>query len=169
MITMPLPSPLRLRAQSLTIFRSLLKDPTIAKFLKLLASSEKQSPDSISDYADFAASLFHTTVNFSEYLLNIVLENENFYMLKRAENEIPAPEWEDCLEHELHILEEISRITSADICTILSSDCYLPQWETSKIDFCAIYGERMKNLNAHGYGIFAKYSAFMVEDGQASR
>lgn len=158
--------PLRQKAQSLTIFRKLLTDPAV-KGMLALADVENQCVDeAVSAYASFAASLFPHSLNWSEYLLNLVLEDENFYMLKRSQGEDPGEELESCLKEELGILEELSRIQPEEISREIGFDGRLPRWQTSQIDFYAVYKQRMNEIHAHGYGIFAKYAAFVVEDGE---
>lgn len=41
---------------------------------------------------------------------------------------------------------------------------YLPEWENTHYDFHALYAERLDQLFTKGYGIFAKYTAFMLKD-----
>ena len=157
---------LKLNAQSLTIFRKLLQNPTMERMLNLANIREKAVEEAVAAYADFAASLFQHTVNWSEYLLNLVLEDENFYMLKRARDEQPVEELEICLKEELRILGELSRVTGEEISREIKYDGHLPCWQTKEIDFIDVYKQRMEEIHAHGYGIFAKYTTFVVENGQ---
>ena len=41
----------------------------------------------------------------------------------------------------------------------------LPQWETANLDFAAAYRQRMNDVSHKGYGIFARYHVFTLEDG----
>ncbi len=152
------------KLNSLTVFRSLLNDKVISDFKKLLTADKKDKNAVIDTYCTFTASLFHHTVNLSRYILNTVLENENFYMLKACKGKKIDEELDRCLICELKILEEISLITPEDI--INDYDGYLPRWQTEKLDFVSTYKERIENIHAHGYGIFAKYYTFIVENGE---
>ena len=79
------PSELRLRLQSLAVFRRLLSDPVLKKFNALLtALSGEETEALIGRYSDFAAALYEYGVSFSSYLLTLALEDENVYMLCRA-------------------------------------------------------------------------------------
>ena len=166
MITMDKLASLRRSAQSLTIFRRLLATPTVKRMLSLADIREKSVEEAVSAYADFAASLFPHSLNWSEYLLTLVLEDENFYMLKQAQDENPGAELEKCLKEELDILGRLSRVTGEEIAREIDYEGHLPRWQTDDIDFYSVYKQRMEEIHAHGYGIFAKYAAFVVEDGE---
>lgn len=148
---------------ALTVFRGILDDPVMARLKKLLDTDSK-SGDFISLYSDFVSELFKTTDNFTEYLLSLVLENENPYMLKMAEEGASGEILRRCAEKELLILQELSRLTSADVCDGLDYDGYLSEWAVSERDFTEIYHERIANVSVKGYGIYAKYHTFMLRD-----
>ncbi len=149
------------KLNSLTVFRKLLNDKVIKSFKTLLETDENEI---ITTYCDFCSLLFSHTVNWSQYLLNSVLENENFYMLRACKGKDIDPELDRCLTEELKILKELSLITPKDI--IKNHEGYLPLWKTENLDFVSTYKERIKNIHAYGYGIFAKYFTFIVENGE---
>ena len=149
------------KLNSLTVFRKLLNDKVIKSFKTLLETDENEI---ITTYCDFCSLLFSHTVNWSQYLLNSVLENENFYMLRACKGKDIDPELDRCLTEELKILKELSLITPNDI--IKNHEGYLPLWKTENLDFVSTYKERIKNIHAYGYGIFAKYFTFIVENGE---
>ena len=96
------PSELRLRLQSLAVFRRLLSDPVVEKFDALLtALSGEETEALIGRYSDFAAALYEYGVSFSSYLLTLALEDENVYMLCRAEGKEPSPILEEAVGAEL--------------------------------------------------------------------
>lgn len=165
-ITMDKLAMLKRQAQSLTIFRRLLTNPAVERMLRMADTREKSAEEAVSAYADFAASLFPHSLNWSEYLLTLVLEDENFYMLKKARDEEPGEELDACLKQELSILGDLSRVSGEEISREIDFEGRLPRWQTSDIDFYAVYKQRMEEIHAHGYGIFAKYMAFVVEDGE---
>lgn len=153
---------------SLVIFRQITKDPVMQNFSTLLTCLSKNpvpQTDAIDAYAEFAASLFEQSDNFSTWLLNLILEDENFYMLKRAEDKPISDALAENLKQELTALQAISRIQPKDIQTAIGYDGYLPCWETADHDFNAVYNYRMQQIHINGYGIFAKYNAFMIKNG----
>lgn len=117
----------------------------------------------VKTYSDFVSKLFESNMNLSDYILNIVLENENIYMLKKSQESDTDKILEQCLYNELKILEKLSEVKSEDIKTSISYDGFLPDWRNSHYNFVEVYNERIKNIHSHGYGIFAKYHTFMID------
>ena len=152
----------------LTIFRRLLQDPTVDRLRTMLylAESTAPVPDWEDAYCDFAASLYETTDNLSDYLLNLTLEDENLYVTRfAAGREIPEV-IQASLQRELAILQEISRLDSARVRELAGGTSVpLPDWTTAEYDFAAVYEKRLASLHTRGFGIFARYHVFTVHDG----
>ena len=71
------------QAHTLVIFKSLHEVPVFEKLLETLAVCESDSDMAIEKYSDFVAELFAYSDNLTEYMLKLVLENENLYAKKR--------------------------------------------------------------------------------------
>jgi len=157
---------LNMRLDALAIFRDLLADPVILNFQRLLRSLENgDQQQQVSAYGAFAASLYRENPGFSVYILSLLLNHENVYVRERAKGAVPPPALEACLKEELSVLESLGRVTGADIQSAMEYDGFLPGWETSVLDYQALYREKMENLASTGYGIYAKYTAFQVKNG----
>lgn len=153
---------------SLVIFRQVAKHPLMQKFSALLSQITAvplNTLAAIDAYAEFTSGLFAENQNFTAWLLNIILEDENFYMLARAQDKIISDALAENLRKELTALEQIARIDPKQIQAAIGYDGYLPVWETSDCDFNVVYQDRMQQIHINGYGIFAKYHAFMIKDG----
>ncbi len=148
------------KLDTMVLFRQLLDDPVIAKLRTLL--SEKTA----CAYAAFAAALFAHTDNFSDYLLNCVLEDENFYMRGRAAGKQFGLEIEASLKRELDMLSQLAMVQGKELQAELSCQTALPCWQVRKYDFFAVYQKRMREIGKHGYGMFAKYHMFLIRDHQ---
>ena len=72
------------QAHTLVIFKSLHEVPVFEKLLETLAVCESDSDKAIEKYSDFVAELFAYSDNLTEYMLKLVLENENLFMLKKG-------------------------------------------------------------------------------------
>ena len=72
------------QAHTLVIFKSLHEVPVFEKLLDTLAVCESDSDMAIEKYSDFVAELFAYSDNLTEYMLKLVLENENLFMLKKV-------------------------------------------------------------------------------------
>ena len=163
------PSELRLRLQSLAVFRRLLSDPVVEKFDALLtALSGEETEALIGRYSDSAAALYEYGVSFSSYLLTLALEDENVYMLCRAEGKEPSPILEEAVGAELETLRAVSAVSCEEIQAVIREKGFtgfLPRWECGTLDFAEIYMSRLRSIHEYGYGVFAKYTTFMIESG----
>ena len=95
-----------------------------------------------------------------------MLEDENLYVQAVCSDK-PVPEaLEDCLSHELEILERLSQFDGTGIRKELSYNGFLPQWETEALDLAALYREHVANIHTQGYGMFARHHVFVVSNGK---
>lgn len=156
---------LNAQMQGLVLFRSLLADKVLQK-LAAPPSDTAAEAEKAGFCAGFASELFRHTFNWSRYLLDRILEDENSYMLAKAQGRGVPSSLEEALNHELSVLEKISRLTAGELKRLSGYGGFLPEWETSKLDFAGIYAERIRNIFCRGYGIFAEYHAFIMQDGE---
>ncbi len=151
-----------LSLESLVVFRNLLRDGAIASLYEM-GSTDLSTQQRLSCYARFAAELLKCDGDLARYLLDLVLADENFYVHKRAQD-VPIPsELESCVAQELHKLEAVSQLTSKQVQACIGYQGYLPDWTNAGIDFIAAYRQRMDNMAAFGFGVFAKYRMFRLE------
>lgn len=158
---------LRTRLSSLAIFRNLLKSPVMEAFLALLSDcGQGDTAAAVSCYCDFVSQLYRHGDNFSDYLLNFVLEDENSYMLAKCTGRSTRGPMEEALDCELSLLQELCALGSDQLKQAMGYDGFLPGWNTSSFDLGAIYHRRIADIHTKGYGIFAKYHMFAIDDGQ---
>lgn len=162
---------LRLRLHSLTVFRTLLRDPVIARLDALLAAACADVADAENALAAvdaccaFAAALYEAGGNWSSYLLDAVLRSENLHVRCAAAGTPPTEELTEALQEELRLLQRLSAFDGAALREALGGLGTLPRWRTQPLDFRARYEAHLGTLNRHGYGIYAQYSVFTVRDG----
>ena len=72
-----------LKLRSLVLFRGLLEDPAIQNSWRLRTKRNRAIEKMCGSVFGFCARLFACRVNFSDYILNTLLESENLYALKR--------------------------------------------------------------------------------------
>lgn len=159
-------SHLNTRLHSLVIFRSLLQTPVMQALQTLLCCNTQNTDTAVNAYCAFAAELFAHSDNFSRYLLNYIVEDENIYMLQCCKKDTVSTSLTACLEHELALLQDLSAFDGNEIRKVIDFDGFLPQWKTEPLDFAEIYQNRIANIHSHGYGIFAKYHTFVIQDGK---
>ena len=159
------------RLHGLVIFRALLDDDVITKFVDLTdrMAAAPQSTGAVCDAAaSFEAALFEHTTNFGEYLSAAVLEAETVCVRQAAVSEVP-PVLQTALDNELDLLRQLCSLTLDELLDAAGAADklpFLPRWETEAIDLHAAYAQRMSEVGKKGYGMFAKHHVFTVENGQ---
>ncbi len=150
------------RLKALSVFRGILANETVSRFCELLS---EPSPD---NYGRFVSSLYETTDNFTEFMLETVAEDENSFMLRLAAYEEVPSCVEKAAKAELAVLQEISRLTPEHIQRGMGENYIyaVAGWKTSEINFLEAYTDRMSSLSTRGYGIFAKYHTFTLKNGK---
>ncbi len=148
------------RLQSLAVFRGILAEETIAKLLEFL-----KNPTSYT-YGGFVGNLYRHGDCLTDFLLDVVTEDENPYMKRIAEyKEVPS-HIDEAVRNELEFLQQLSQLTSDEAWSAVGGDKALSGWSTYEADFLKIYRERIGALHTKGFGIFAKYHTFTLKDGK---
>ncbi len=157
---------IELALNSLVIFRKLLSNEVIVPLRQMLDTEVMDPLVQLQQYAEFVSRLFSKNPNLTRYILNLVLEDENFYVIRAAKGE-PSNEMLDaCLVNELKILERLGGITPREMQKEVSYYGILPEWETENIDFTEIYTRRLANIRKYGYGLFSRGPMFTLNGGR---
>jgi len=157
---------LSLSLASISVFRNILSDDVISELRELMDAAESGDiPHIIDHYGRFVHELYERSVNFSKYLLKLVTEDENIYIISQGKENGPSGPIVEAAENELLILQELSQLTPEEIADEIGYSGYLPKWETSDIDFIEKYHRYVGNVDKHGYGKWAKSDMFIFRDG----
>ena len=149
------------RLQALVVFRHLLDTELLRALCAALAAEESDLGGTV---AAFEAVLFPRGTNWTDTLLDAVLEDENL-CLRTAAGGDAGPVLEAALRNELDFLQTLGRAGLDDLCH--GAPEYLPRWEvTPDADFHAAYEARRAAVGQKGYGIFARHHVFTLEDGR---
>lgn len=151
------------KMHSLVIFRSIWQDEVFSAFAGMARAVWDGAEDAVDAYAAFVSALYQHGDNWSEYLLHYILCDENFYMLEKAEGKDVADVVEQAMANELDIFSELCAVTSEQVKRDIRYAGFLPQWNTTPMHVASIYKDRLQNLEVHGYGIFARYKAFVLQ------
>ena len=159
----------RRRLISLVIFRGLLDDPAVQAIRRMLeARCSGTEDDFVEACAAFEYVLFGRGCDdWTDYLYEIVMENENV-CVRQHDPEALNPLLRAHMEHELQFLNELSQLTLKDFiqgAEYLDPDVYHESWNVSDRDIAADYAVRLREVGSKGYGIFARYHMFTVENG----
>ncbi len=149
---------------SLVIFRKLLKNELFISLSDLLEILDEDTyeHDKIRAYCGFVGILYKHGQNLTEYVLKIVLEDENDYVLKRGSGEKAGTFENESLANELLILEKIAQIPCEFFVEKINYDGFLPRYATTKLDFSQLYAQRLLNIHKIGFGVFSTHHVFVM-------
>ena len=155
---------LSVQARSLTIFYRVAEDPVVESLLALLDAEDAPADVRIQKYSAFTRNLFEKEENLSRYIWELTALDENIYVRKHARKEETSAVLEDCIAKELQLLQQLSQVSAAEVKAGLED--FLPEWITEDMDFSGLYKERMDNLFAMGWGIYARHRMFTYDEGE---
>ena len=157
---------LGLSLDSIAIFRGVMSDGVITRMRRLIAVlGSKDTGMKLRQYSSFVEALYRQTVNFSEYVLKTVFEDDNTFIALTAQGKEIDTNILEAAENELRILQELSQLTSDEMTEELGYEGALPQWRTCRIDFLAEYKWRRENIGHCGYGKYSRRTLFALRGG----
>ncbi len=159
-------SKLSLELNTLTVFRGLLHDPVVKSLDSLLLVIEKsKSQKRITQYySEFVSKLFRNTACLTNYITELVMNDENFYIKGKGADKRFDPVIEQAIKNDLQILNKLACIKCDDVLESISFHNGFARWTTRNVNLLEIYCEKIQNLHLTGYGIFSKYYAFIFGD-----
>jgi len=149
------------KLHSLVIFRNILEAEPIQRLMQLFDCNELDKNDITDKYSRFAAAILGEGGNLSEYMLNLVLEDENIYTKYKVTGRGDKELLEPLLERELSVIHLLSMYDGEQL-RDFTGDETLAHWKTSDIDFLGVYRKRMEQIHLKGFGIYAKYHMFVL-------
>ena len=149
------------RLDALVVFRALLDDEVVCAMREVLSAAAAGDFDTLAvASAEFEYRLFDHGESWTSYLNELVMESENV-CIRHAHS--LTPRLSEALEGELKLLQELSELKLSDL---PGAPDYLTGWATEKTDLAGDYHERMDAVDTHGYGVFARYHVFTVENSR---
>lgn len=154
------------RLEGLVIFRELLEDPVVSAFCAMLEARCRNQTAFTGCCAEFEARLFRYGEDWSAYLRNAVMESENVCIQGCAAGAV-TPVLERCLAKELAFLDQLAQVRLPDLTAGLEhAPLFLEGWTVSDDSIAGDYRRRMQEVGTKGYGVFARYHMFTVENGR---
>ena len=150
---------LKEKLNTLCIFRELLKDSVISSLCAYM-----ENPTS-SAYAEFVSALYNANGgNLGEYVKELCWNSENVYVkMVGLGKDVPNYLY-FALVSELDTLQEITELNKETLTASLQHKEFLPEFTTTKLRLKEIYLHRAENIDKYGYGIYAKYNMFSVDE-----
>lgn len=151
----------------IAVFRNIMDTSIMREFMAFLDSvPDSDISERLRHLSAFSAGIYKEGGNLSTFVMKFIAEDENPYILMKARNQRVPDAMEKAAEHELDVLTQFASLTPDDIRPVLSYDGSIPEWETSEVDIRGRYREIIENIDKYGYGIFARYDSFKIEDGK---
>lgn len=155
---------LSIRLHSLSVFRTLLNNPVLKALLDYLDCYENVPPtQAVAAYAEFVSRLYQTqTVHLGRFIQGLVNDDENVYIRGIGSGQKPSSLMSASVSEELKILQDTANLTPEALRAGLDWDGFLPGWETEPVDLAGDYQHRIKHIGKYGYGIYARYHMFYM-------
>ncbi|MGN0709465.1 MAG: ATP-binding protein, partial [Anaerovoracaceae bacterium] len=152
---------------SIAVFRNIMDTDIMREFMSFLDSiPDNTTSEKLRHLSGFSAGIYREGGSLSAFVMKFISEDENPYILMKAKKRSVPEVMEKAAEHELDVLNTFAQLTPDDVRTVLSYDGVIPEWETSPVDIPGRYHEIIENIDKVGYGIFARYDSFRIEDGR---
>ncbi|MBQ0079126.1 MAG: ATP-binding protein [Eubacterium sp.] len=158
---------LKLQIDSLAVFRSVKNDVAVSRLCDLLeALADGKGPEeTISIYSSVVECLYPVSSDLGDYVSKLVTEDENFYIKAVAAGITVADEIRRAVDNELSVLQTLAMLDAGTIKEAIGYDDFLPAWTNGTVDIAYDFHLKLNNIMQTGYGIFAKYDFFRLENG----
>lgn len=156
------------RLHTLTVFRSLLRDPVLeALCVYLDARRTGETCRAAGAYAEFVSRLYEAGGDLGRHIQRLADEDGNVYMRLIGRGETTPPFMEQCVEEELSLLQAVAEQTPESLLDGLNWDGFLPGFGHEPVQLAADYRRRVENIGRYGYGIYARHPMFYLDaEGQ---
>ncbi len=161
------PKELLRRLDSLVVFRDLSRDPAVRELRRALRACDAADgmDGFLSHITAFESILFlERECDWSRYLFRLVMESENICIRQCGFGPLP-PVLNKALDTELEFLRDLSQLRLYEINLPESPPDWLIEWDISPVDIPGEYHRRMERVGVTGYGIFARYHVFTMQNG----
>jgi len=168
----------------LTVLRGILKDPALNRLMAVLEMAATDPLDSVENagtlravksaeiahrttaYGNFLSELYKKDTDLGRWLLELLLSDENTYVLKRAKGQILSTVLTQALIRDLDVLETLANLDSRGLKDILQiGDGNGPDWTWGQVQIKTEYDRFLKSLPTQGYGVWASHYAFYLQSG----
>lgn len=144
-----------------SVFHNVLKKPLLLHLSKYVNATDEG--EKIKAYSAMISVVYDEGGSLTDAVMRLVFEDENTYIKLRAHGREISPELSEAVHHELVSFERLAALTPTDFAEDMAIS-YVSPFESHCLDFCAEYEKRISNVSRYGYGIFAGYSMFRLEN-----
>ena len=140
------------RLSALSVFRGILDKKEMSAFLSFLKADD--ICEKLSFYGEFVSTLGAYDGSFSAFLKKAVCEDENIYIKAVAKGKEVSDSVKANAEKELELFSYLTELTPETLFEGSDYEEYVPVFDNEKVDFAAVYSERLSHIEYYGYGIF---------------
>ena len=158
-------SSLVLKAKTITIFKNVIYDSGLTSLVELLQCDGNDSDWFLSLYSDFVSALYEKTDNLTDYINDILQNDENIYVKQSAKGQA-SPLLKKAVDNELDFFEALAQLNCDDVKSICDIDIYLPEWTNSDYSVKNEYTRKIEAIKTTGYGIYATHRMFLYKDNE---
>ena len=150
---------LKIRLETLTVFRDLLKDQVFSALCSYLDSPSEGA------YAEFVSLLYNINGgNLAEHIKDICENSENVFVRTAGSGHAVPDAIRQCAAEELNTLQAAADLTPIQLRQPLEWKGFLPEFSSGGINLSECFAYRVKNIGRCGYGIYAKNRMFYVDE-----
>ena len=174
----------RFMIHSLTVYRNILADETVSRFLRLLTAAEGGDAASFcAEYGSFYHSLSEANakISLSEYMEELVRYDDNAFSRAVASNSIGKIDQSlfKAAERDLFAIDQLCAITARELKIMVGDSpettdiiAALPEYASRERKLFSVQHsneivfEAEEFYRKNGYGVFAKFGAFRWQAGK---
>lgn len=163
---------LSLGLSRVVFFRSVLEEPVMHRFcafVQLLTGTEENGRENtkfakIDAYSVFLEALYAEGGNLGVYLNDrLECDDNTYYRLAAAKKEI-SHVMRDCFMSELAFFSSLTHLTPAKLFVLAGLPNNLAGFDNTIFDFSSTVPAWLARADVYGYGIYAKYGMFRVDE-----
>lgn len=158
------PHALALSLASVAVFRRVAEGPVLAPLAAFLACDGAPLLRA-QRYGAFLSALYDAGADLGAYLLDAVMTDDNAYIRSLAAGRTPPKVMADAAERELRLFAAFSRLDPAEVAAH-AGVAELPLMQNTAADFVSAYRAQADAVGTRGYGIYARYGMFRLEQGR---
>ena len=143
------------------VFCETVEKPLFRYFERYMESETRA--EKMRAYGKFVAEIYALGGSLTDAVCRLLSEDENVFVKTAAREEPVKACIAQATKAELTAFSAFASLTLADFEADLK-ESGLPAFKSKPIDLVAYYSERLKNIERHGYGIFATNGMFRFSD-----
>jgi predicted AAA+ superfamily ATPase len=144
------------------VFRNLLSKPLFINFERI-SDSALPTSERIKSYASMVNGIYEEGGSLSSLVRKLVFEDENVYIRSVAHGDRISQDLEDSVKHELEVFSRLASLTAKDFAQELGLE-YVSPFDSEPCCLYYEYKEHIKDVDKHGYGVFANNTMFRLND-----